>query len=76
MDYFPLIIFIILWVATGVLSWGWVNYCSYLHDKEKISLKLKLTFLIISMVAWPAVLMGNLITCFNLRKFYFGLRFR
>ena len=71
------LIYLVLWIASGVLGWGWANYCAYTNDgpeSDKEPGKWRLFYA--APIAGPCMLLTNFMTCWFNRKFYFGLRFK
>lgn len=68
---------IVLWSLSGVLGWGWTNYCAYNHDgPEADASPAKWHVLIMAPLAGPTVIFVNLMTCISNKAFYWGLRFK
>lgn len=69
-----IVLIAIIWVATGILGWGWVNHCLYLMDPAGDKDPIKWLVFCLAPFIGPVMLLTNLIV--NHGALSWGLRFK
>ena len=73
-DYWYFVIAI--WMALGVISWGWQNHCAFANNPRADDNPKKWIFLVWSPLFGPIMALMTFIICLVDNQWHFGIRFR
>jgi hypothetical protein len=71
-----LALFVGLWIVSGVLGWGLLNYAAYKNNPEADSNPKKLEFLHLAPIMGPFLPFIAFLICLIDGEWYIGLRFK